>query len=128
VKNFDEWNEVKKNLESKKSNLFFNEREIWWCSLGLNLGFEQDGNGKNYDRPILIIKKFNNDIFLCLPLTTSKKQNKFYIDCGLVESEKAQVIISQFRLIDKKRLIRKIQRIDKDLFRIIKYEFIKMFI
>lgn len=128
MKNFDEWNRAKKNLELRKSRLFFNEREVWWCSLGFNLGFEQDGNGKNYDRPILVVKKFNNDISLGLPLTTSKKKNKFYLPCGLIEGRRAQIILSQFRLIDKKRLIRKVQRVDKKLFKLIKYEFIKMII
>jgi hypothetical protein len=36
---------------------FYHKREIWWCSLGVNVGFEQDGTGTNYDRPVLVICK-----------------------------------------------------------------------
>ena len=62
-KDFEGWNEKKKKLHSKQSNLFYHEREIWWCSLGVNIGFEQDGTGKNFDRPIIVIRGFNKNIF-----------------------------------------------------------------
>jgi len=43
-KNFDSWNEPKKLLHtSVKSNRLFHEGDIWWCSVGLNIGSEQDG-------------------------------------------------------------------------------------
>lgn len=51
MKNFDSWNELKKGLENTNRLLdkefFFHEREIWWTSLGLNLGHEQDGKNNN---------------------------------------------------------------------------------
>ena len=28
-------------------NIFFREKEVWWIALGVNIGFEQDGKGKN---------------------------------------------------------------------------------
>ena len=44
MKNFDTWNKEKKNLENVgHDTLAFHEREIWWCSIGFNLGDEQDG-------------------------------------------------------------------------------------
>jgi len=55
---FDCWNEEKKKLDSlqvKKPR--FHEREIWWCSLGKNIGDEQDG--KNITKPILYYKAEN---------------------------------------------------------------------
>ena len=41
-KDFDKWNEKKKTIDQKEisDQTFFNEREIWWGSLGLNVGFE----------------------------------------------------------------------------------------
>ena len=45
------------------------------CSLGKNLGYEQNGSGNNFSRPVLVLKKFNNRMFWCIPLST--KQNKF---------------------------------------------------
>ena len=44
-KDFDKWNIIKKQVNTKEviRDLFFYEREVWWCSLGLNVGYEQDG-------------------------------------------------------------------------------------
>jgi len=33
-KEYDNWNKLKKDLSTKKSKIFFHEREIWFCSLG----------------------------------------------------------------------------------------------
>ena len=41
---------------------------------GKNIGFEQNGKGSNFVRPILVLRKFNSSIFWGLPLTTIKKQ------------------------------------------------------
>lgn len=36
-KNFNEWNELKKRLHIRNEEILFHEREIWWCSLGVNV-------------------------------------------------------------------------------------------
>jgi len=33
------------------------------ASLGKNIGYEQDGNGSGFSRPVLVVKKFNNQMF-----------------------------------------------------------------
>ena len=38
-KDFDRWNEQKKKLHDGEREVLFHEREIWWCSLGVNIGF-----------------------------------------------------------------------------------------
>ena len=60
MKDFDNWNKEKKILESTANEtLVFHEREIWWCSIGLNVGDEQDGKNDYFERPVLVIRKFN---------------------------------------------------------------------
>ena len=77
-KDFDTWNKEKKVVDKKAVNqsLFFHVREIWWCSTGLNIAVEADGKNENFERPMLVIKKFNADMIWVLPLTTKEKQNK----------------------------------------------------
>ncbi len=36
VKNFDQWNDLKKRLDlTNCKTITFQEREVWWCSIGL---------------------------------------------------------------------------------------------
>ena len=55
MKDFDSWNKEKKGLENVGHDILsFHEREIWWCSIGINLGDEQDGKNELFERPVLI--------------------------------------------------------------------------
>lgn len=116
AKDFDGWNSKKKQINKDAAAPFYHKREIWWCSLGVNVGFEQDGTGKNYDRPILVIQGFNPHIFFGVALTGKRKRGKYYVPIGEVEGREASVILSQARLIDTKRLIRKACTLDGDVF------------
>ena len=41
VKDFDGWNEVKKQSDAEEPRLY-TVRELWWCRFGVNIGTEQD--------------------------------------------------------------------------------------
>ncbi len=111
-KDFKKWTTIKADLHnSNDARLFFHEREIWYCHLGENIGYEQDGRGETYLRPIVIIRKFNNDIFWGLPLTRTQKDLPFYFTFTISSEggnydEKSSAVLSQIRLIDAKRLRR----------------------
>ena len=77
-KNFKKWHSIKALLDKKKKEIYFKEREIWWCSLGLNIGFEQDGKNYRFERPVLILKKFSKDLFWALPSTSQDKTGEYY--------------------------------------------------
>jgi mRNA interferase MazF len=103
-KDFDSWNSLKKTLDSDNNHRGFEQSEIWWCSLGINVGDEQDGKNSEFTRPILILKKFNDRIFLGVPLTTSiKKNNPFYYSITF-NGKGGSVILSQIKLLSAKRL------------------------
>lgn len=120
-KDFDSWNRRKKLIHSAEFRGFVHEREIWWCSLGLNIGYEQDGKHDNFERPILVLRKFNKHIVLGLPLTTKPKDNPYnfsFVHEGVIFA----VILSQIRLLSTSRLTRRIRKIDRHLFNKIKQE------
>jgi mRNA interferase MazF len=119
-KNFDAWNLEKKAIEGTGVKRFCHSREIWWCTLGVNIGFEQDGTGKFFDRPIIVIRGFNENVLLAAALTGKRKEGRFYFPIGPVENREASVILSQVRLIDTKRLIRKMGMVSEDVFRELK--------
>jgi len=61
----------KKRTDNKKIIPQIKQREIYWANIGENIGFEQNGKGDNFMRPLLIFKKFSNNIFFGIPLSTS---------------------------------------------------------
>lgn len=116
-KNFGEWSQIKPELHESKGKLYFHEQEVIYAHLGVNIGFEQDGKGANFERPVLVLKKFNAHCALVLPLTTKAKKGPFYFPFQIQgEEKKSYAILSQMRLIDGKRFINKIGRINKKTF------------
>ncbi|MEK7175389.1 MAG: type II toxin-antitoxin system PemK/MazF family toxin [Patescibacteria group bacterium] len=118
MKDFNDWNELKKNIEVEKNDpdKFPKEGEVWMCSLGKNIGFEQNGSGNNFSRPILIIKKFNNHMFWAIPLSTKQKKFDFYFNYTDLNNQKVSAILAQMKLVSIKRLKRDIYVIPKNLF------------
>lgn len=111
-KDFDIWNENKKQINLLNKNHWVKERFVYLCQLGQNVGFEEDGKGDLFLRPVLIIKTFNLCVSLVVPLTTKLKENRFYMNIGYIKNSEASAILSQIRLVDTKRLIKKIDKID----------------
>ena len=126
MKDFDTWNVHKKRIDSSNKLRYFHTREVWWTYLGINVGYEQDGKNGDFVRPIVILRKFNKQIFLGIPLTTkSKPNNPFYIEFKHGD-QKYSAVISQIKMLDVKRLKRKMYRLDSTQFRKIQKETMNM--
>ncbi len=112
LKDFDTWNSKKKSINFSAKNPPYLERDIWWCSLGVNIGFEEDGDNENSERPVVIFRGFSKELCWIIPLTTSLKKNKYYLNVGIVEGRQASAILTQMRPIDTKQLINRISFLD----------------
>jgi len=77
-------------------------------SLGKNIGFEKNGSGTNFSRPVLVVKKFNNHMFWCASLSTKQKKFDFYYNFTDPNGEKVSIILAQLKLVSVKRLKRKL--------------------
>jgi mRNA interferase MazF len=121
-KDFKKWHDRKSSIHNERSTdlLYVKEREIWWCSLGANVGFEQDGKGSWYERPILIFKKFSRHLVWAIPLSTKMKKNPYYIDCPSSDNVPRMAIISQMRMVDTKRFNEKMGFVSEAAFANIK--------
>ena len=116
-KEFDPWNEIKKKTDAQSDYLpLYHERQVRWCRLGVNVGFEQDGTGEGYSRPVLILKGFSRRACLVVPLTTSHKKSLYHVPVGTVDGREAFAIISQIRLVDTRRLYLLVGTLDKKTF------------
>lgn len=119
-KDFKSWHNEKSQLHEEKVRPFFHEKEIWFSSLGLNIGFEQDGRGESFLRPVVIIKKFNNEILWGIPPTKNKRKGMYYFSFKFDKDKESTAILSQIRLIDSKRLQYKIGEVKDSDFLAIK--------
>ena len=125
-KDFIKWHKAKRDIHKRNERPFYHEREIWWCSVGENVGFEMDGKGVDFARPVLIIKGFSKEVFLCVPVTTKPKTGKYYVDINFGDGKSRKAILSQIRLVDSKRLQEKIVTLDEPHFREIKQAVIRI--
>lgn len=121
---YDEWNEVKKEVQTNKRKLGLKPRDIFWAKIGENVGYEQNGKGKNFARPVIVIRKLTKDLFIGIPTTTTIRDDgdyfyKFnYLDKNKKKLEVSALIL-QMKVFSIKRIMNKIGMIDKENFEVI---------
>ena len=114
-KDFNTWNRVKQSTDQKEDVFGVHQREVWWVSFGVNIGVEIDGKHGNFERPALIIRKFNRQMLWVLPTTSQVKDSKFY-ERFIFERQQYFVALTQLRTISTKRLLRKAGMISSEDF------------
>lgn len=129
LKTYEQWHPKKKEVNNKESRLFFHVREIWSCHIGENVGFEQDGVGEDFLRPVIIFRKFNNQVMWIIPLTkrVKKTNSPYYFGFSFESGIESFAILSQIKLIDAKRLKYKIGDISEDDFIALKTKIRQLF-
>lgn len=112
IKKFLEWIKLKEKLHNNKHTPpLFKEGEIWWASLGENVGSEINGKSGLFSRPVLIFKKLSKSTFVGIPTSSQDRKGSWYVQITL-GNKKSVVILSQARLLDYKRLSSKIAELD----------------
>ena len=114
-KNFDRWNEYKKRLNEKPFLHYVNERDVFWCSLGHNVGHEEDGKNENFERPVLILKKFSRDLVIIAPISSKIREGPFYYQYAFGMKDSV-VLLQHIRSISTKRLLRKMTKVPTTVF------------
>jgi mRNA interferase MazF len=120
------WYRKKVQINQKEVVPPFNQRDVWWCSLGLNVGYEADGKNDQLERPVLVLRKFGPDSFIGLPITSTVKDSMFYFPY-FVHGVKGSVMLSQPRLLSAKRLNRKMSRVGRGLFKKIGDKYLSLY-
>ena len=126
-KDFDSWNILKKKLDENKIAPFFKARDVWWCSIGLNVGDEENGKNQFFSRPVLVIRKFNNHLFLGLPSTTQIKENKYYHQITF-KNAKQCAMMSQLRIFESRRMRSRMGNLSKGQFDEIKKRLVEIIV
>lgn len=106
-------------------NFYYHEREVWWSSVGVNVGYEIDGKNENFERPVLIVRKINQNQFFGIPLTSKNKTGYFYVKVKYSdELGNGAINLSQMKVFSSKRLLRKIGMVEEIDFLKVKVKFI----
>jgi len=108
IKNFDKWNELKKEINNKNNdNISFNQWDIWWLSLWKNIKSESFWKWEGFRRPVLVFKKLSSDTFIWIHLS-SKYKNWTWFERYFLHWEQNTALLYQIRMFHKNRLQRKI--------------------
>lgn len=104
-KDFLSWHTEKSRIQNSTYKPFFKEKEIWWCSIGLNIGHEEDGKGINFRRPILVLRKLSEDTFFGVPLSSKLKLGSYFYNFSYSDQHNT-ALLAQLRMSDSGRLDR----------------------
>ena len=124
MKEYDKWHEVKKLTNTHNIKLGIKQREIFWAKIGQNVGFEQDGKGEHFSRPVIVIRQITKDLFVGIPTSTKLRDGNDYFhtfryfDKDNNELEVSALIL-QLKVFTIKRLMNKIGMINKNDFNMI---------
>ena len=110
IKDFDKWNEVKKNLNKEERKITIRRGEIRWVSLGVNIGSEIDGKGESFSRPALIIHVIGNHFALVIPMSTKIKDIAGYVPFEW-KGKTFSLCIHQTKVVSQKRILRRLGRV-----------------
>ena len=122
---FDEWNEQKKFLDKSERGIYFKQGDIWWISVGLNVGSESFGKGPGFRRPVLVIRKLSSKLFIGIPLSTKLKEGSWFRSINF-HGKNQTALIYQIRAFDAKRLQRKLTELDENDFNNVKQSIKKL--
>ncbi len=121
LKDYSKWTPIKSKIHNKDLiPVGFKEREIWVCNLGENVGFEEDGKGKDFTRPVLILKIHSRKLCYIVPLSTTSNRGKYYYNFNGKTGKVSVALLGQSRVIGTARLRNKIGKASKEDFEEIK--------
>jgi len=116
MKDFSNWVKAKEKQHfSTKTTPHVNERDVWWVSLGENIGFEMNGKSKDFTRPVIIFKKLSQGFYFVIPLTTKIKKGSWYVHFRL-KTQDQFACLHQARAVDYRRLHSRLGRLDDEDF------------
>ena len=127
IKRFLEWIGLKEKLHNTESDPpLVKERDLWWVSIGENVGSEMNGKSSLFSRPAVVLKKLSRGFFLVAPTTSVKHEGTWYVMMRQ-EGKMMFVCLHQTRTIDYRRLSTRMGVVDEEDFRKIKDAFWRLY-
>ena len=126
-KEYSSWIKQKEYLSYRSQDKLetIKEGDVFWSAIGSNVGKEVDGKSGRFSRPVLVFKKWSEDLFLSIPTSTrinTKNEYKYKINLDGIEQV---LIFNQARSLDTRRIYNKIGSLDRKELDNIKLKFIE---
>jgi len=101
-KKFDNWNSLKQRIENKEP-VQFRQGQIYFMSVGQNIGYEIYGKKDLYLRPVLVYKKLSTQTFIGIPLSSKLKEGSYFFTFRYTDKTLSTALLNQIRVFDIKR-------------------------
>ena len=109
---FLEWIGLKQKLHrGNQSPPLVSAGDIWWASIGENVGSEINGKSHLFSRPVIIFKKLAHGFYFVIPTTTKSKVGSWFVAFRQAD-QKMIASLHQARAIDHRRLSTKLGQLD----------------
>ena len=105
-KDFNGWMKIKEDVHRRGVKPTIENGEIWWSSIGENVGTEICGKGKTFSRPVIVFKKLDKYSFWAIPLTSKLHKGSWYVPFKFDDRDEIAVV-SQIEYMSVFRLNRK---------------------
>lgn len=100
---FNKWNKLKQKLNNKKEIITFYQGNIYFMSIGVNIGHESYGKDELFLRPVLVYKKLTHTTFLGIPLTSKHKTGTYFFNFAYKKNIESTAMLNQMRVYDIRR-------------------------
>jgi mRNA interferase MazF len=127
MKRFAFWMLVKEELhlgDHKPPHV--SEGDIWWASVGENVGSEINGKSALFSRPVLILKKLAHGFYFVVPTTTQDKEGSWYVPFRQNDRDMV-ACLHQARALDFRRLSSRLGTLDDEDFGRVKQGFARLY-
>jgi mRNA interferase MazF len=127
MKRFLEWIGLKERLHVVKDKPpHVSEGDIWWVSVGENIGSEINGKSRLFSRPAIVFKKLAHGFYFVVPTTTKLKEGSWYVSFRHKGIDTV-ACLHQARAIDHRRLSTKLGTLDDQDFARVKEGFHELY-
>ena len=80
VNRFFQWIGLKQKLhQGTQAPPLVSAGDIWWASIGENVGSEINGKSRLFSRPVIIFKKLAHGFYFVIPTTTKSKVGSWFV-------------------------------------------------
>ncbi len=107
-KDFARWTTVKEKIEIRSIAKNPKRNEIWYASIGENIGNEICGKNHLFERPVYVLERLGNGCIV-IPLSTQSGNERFrYQFSSIMNWRMSSALLDQIRFISNKRFDRKL--------------------